>query len=119
MRRLDNQVRFIMAVLEDRLLLKKRKLDDVVADLVRMNFDRLAPEARVYAHDDEEDEDEGASFSYLLKMPLVRLTLEEVERLEREYVKQQQHVAEVERTTPQEMWLKDLQELRTVIDPRV
>lgn len=87
--KLDNQVRFITAVVEERLVVIGKVYDEQVADLVQMNFDKL-----------KRDGDDEESFSYLLKMPIKYMSNEFCELLKEEYEEQKKYVAELERTTP-------------------
>jgi DNA topoisomerase-2 len=58
------------------------------------------------------------AYEQLSHMPLASLTVERVERLQREVAEKQQLIARLEQQTPQDMWLADLDELERFLQSR-
>ena len=93
-RKISNRVRFILDVVEKRLEVRNRKKADLITELAHKGFDAM-PKARMkrahVAQPAVEDGDsdgegadaaakapDGASYDYLLSMPLWTLTAERV-----------------------------------------
>jgi len=89
----DNKVRFILAVLSEEIIVKKRKKDDLLKELKDKGFTpinnskKLKKKKEEDDEDDEEDQDEkelsSNSYDYLLGMALWSLTMERVEKLKK------------------------------------
>jgi DNA topoisomerase-2 len=120
--RLDNKVRFIMSVVDGKLVIAKRKRAELEAELRRGGFDPLpkggkaaAAAAEAAAADDDGEDgaaaavaDAGVSYDYLLSLPLWSLTLEKVAELTAERGAKAAEVARLQGTTPSELWRFDL-----------
>jgi DNA topoisomerase-2 len=97
-RRLVNQTRFASAVIDGNLKLLNQPRSAVLEQLDAMGFDRV----------------EG-SYSYLLSTSLLHLTLEHIEKLNQEAKEQQEALNELQSTSPQSMWISDLDKLEEAI----
>ena len=109
-RKIESQVRFIRAVLKNKLELRRKK-DVVIQDLVRK-----FKNPPLFVKPGEENE--KTRFDYLLRMPLYSLTNENVEELERKCKEKQKELDVMLNTKPQDVWLKELEEFEKVLKER-
>jgi DNA topoisomerase-2 len=72
---ISNKVRFILMVVNDELIINKRKRTDIEKDLEKHKFPKLA--AKV-------GEDDDVSYNYLLNMMIYNLTYEKIEELKKQ-----------------------------------
>eukprot|EP00873_Tetraselmis_striata_P022588 jgi/Tetstr1/442852/TSEL_003229.t1 len=118
LQRLTNKMRFILEVIDGKMVVNNRKKKDIEADLVARGYDALPSTKKkaVTVAADPEDGDEEAdaaaaaalSYDYLLSMPIWSLTLERVEALKDDADAQTQEVERLKSTTAREMWEDDL-----------
>lgn len=111
-------MRFILEVIDGKMVVNNRKKKDIEADLVARGYDALPSTKKkaVTVAADPEDGDEEAdaaaaaalSYDYLLSMPIWSLTLERVEALKDDADAQTQEVERLKSTTAREMWEDDL-----------
>ena len=127
MQRIDNKVRFILAVVNGELVISNRRRVDIEAELEEAGYDRLlaktknpaaqpTPSNGEEAVDGEEVVVEGGSYEYLLSMSLSSLTHEKVESLRAEAEEQRAAVELLRNTTEQQMWRHDLEEFLEMYD---
>lgn len=90
---LYNKQRYIGEVLNDTLLLKQRKKDDIIGDLTTRGYSKI-----------NNDDD----YKYLLKMTMDSVSEENVERMNEEYTKKNNELERVKGTTVENMWLSEL-----------
>jgi DNA topoisomerase-2 len=90
--KLTNKARFISCILDDAIDLRRKDEETIHAMLESFRFDKL---------DD--------SFDYLIKLPMNTVSKENVERLLKEKGDVEVELAELERTTVQQIWLKELE----------
>ncbi|KAL6079289.1 DNA topoisomerase 2 [Balamuthia mandrillaris] len=137
--KLDNQVRFILAVVEERLVVNKRKKAELLAQLEKEGYDKFSNDDELgtnawkrrkkqakkkeRSEDDEEDEEEEKKnkkkdkkktengYDYLLSMKLWNLTMEKVEELIAQRDKKKEELEELKRTGVTTLWERDLQAL--------
>merc|ERR1719464_2709891 len=102
---LSNRARFIALIVAKKLQINNRKKADVVKDLVRLKFQKFG-----------EDKPPRTGFEYLLIMQIASLTKERKEELERKAKDKANELEKVQRTSIQQMWLSDLQELERAIE---
>ncbi|CAI7859235.1 unnamed protein product [Closterium sp. NIES-53] len=127
--KLDNRVRFILAVVRGEIIVSNRKKAELLAELKEKKFAPL-PKSKVGSSGgsstaaDEEGDDEGeesgeeegvskakggdGGYDYLLGMPLWSLTLERVQELLRDQKKNQDDHDALLKTEPKELWESDL-----------
>ncbi|OZJ04290.1 hypothetical protein BZG36_02570 [Bifiguratus adelaidae] len=111
--RMDNKVRFLLMVISGELKVQNRKRQDIIADLKAKGFTSFPPErsGRKISEANqagEDADDDSAGYNYLLSMPIWNLTLEKVEKLKVERAQVEADLNETARTTPKQMWNKDL-----------
>uniref|UniRef100_A0A3B0MNB7 DNA topoisomerase 2 n=1 Tax=Theileria annulata TaxID=5874 RepID=A0A3B0MNB7_THEAN len=103
LQQLSNQIRFINMIINNELVIFRKSKKQIVSELKRLNFNTYKPEEE----EDEEDNDiEG--FNYLLKMSLLSLTLDHINKLNNEYNSKQIQLKELINTTPIQLYKKDL-----------
>ncbi|CAI5499015.1 unnamed protein product [Closterium sp. Naga37s-1] len=128
--KLDNRVRFILAVVRGEIIVSNRKKAELLAELKEKKFATL-PKGKVSSSGgsstaaDEEGDDEGeesgeeeggskakkggdGGYDYLLGMPLWSLTLERVQELLRDQKKNQDDHDALLKTEPKDLWESDL-----------
>ena len=121
LKRLSNKMRFILAVVDGSLVVNRKKKQELIAELDALCYDRLPKTDKGSAAELDEDgefiaaEVSGASYDYLLGMPLWNLTLEKVDELCAEKEAKEAEVAELHKTTEQQLWLKDLDTLEETL----
>jgi len=118
LKKLTNQMNFILAVVEGKLKILKRKRKDICRDLANMGFDRIYPKAKKSDNNKEEQEEKlqeeagGDSlvqgYNYLLRMPIYSLTLEKVEEITAQRQRKLDELDILCKTRVQDIWLKDL-----------
>ncbi|CAM9234820.1 unnamed protein product [Ectocarpus fasciculatus] len=121
--KLDNKVRFILAVIYGELVVSNRKKNDIVEDLKQQRFKTFSNSVKKKSTDnseegEDEDEDEGsaAGYDYLLSMKIWSLTLERVQALTAERDVKKEQLEELSGKTPQDLWLADLDALDLAIN---
>jgi DNA topoisomerase-2 len=143
---LDNKVRFILMVVKDEIVIRKRKKADILAELVKKGFiafpkqaksktklekkqENVEEEAEKYDDEEESDSDsdetDGDSdetkqleddYSYLLSMPLMSLTLEKVKKLEQEKAKKYKELASLEKKMVTDMYREELDQFVVALE---
>ncbi|GLI60786.1 hypothetical protein VaNZ11_003019 [Volvox africanus] len=116
--RADNKVRFILAVVHEKLEVRNRKRVDVERDLEAQGFDRMSKTnaiVKVYGVpadvEDDNDQDSGVArpgYEYLLSMSIHSLTLEKIAALQAEAAKAAARVEYLSSITGRQMWAEDL-----------
>lgn len=88
---LENKVRFIKDVTSNILIINKRAKDLIVADLQRMEYDKV-----------------DNSYDYLLDMKILSLTLERIKKLEQERDQKENEYRTLLSKTIYDLWNEDL-----------
>merc|ERR1719375_9305 len=101
----SNRARFIALIVAKKLHINNRKKADIVKDLTRLKFQKFG-----------EDRPPRTGFEYLLIMQIASLTKERKEELERMAKDKANELEIVKRTSPTQMWLKDLAALEKAIE---
>merc|ERR1719414_2917134 len=101
---LNNRARFIALIVAGKLHINNRKKADIVADLIRLKFQKFG-----------EDKLPRTGFEYLLIMQIASLTKERKEELERMAREKAAELELVQKTSIQKMWLQDLDVLEKAI----
>jgi len=120
---LITKVRFILAVVNEELIIRKVKKAVILAELDKQKYTRFPKKAKKVKKKDDEENDEkdeendekesdkddlANGYDYLLSMPLWSLTLEKVEALKAEKRKKEMELDTLSKITPKAMWLTDL-----------
>ncbi|MBW0470843.1 hypothetical protein O181_010558 [Austropuccinia psidii MF-1] len=121
--RLSNQARFVLMIIEKKLIISNRKKADIVAELRKLEFRPFPvkkkpktagdPDQAAEGDEDEELADVSAAgtagdFDYLLSMPISRLTAEQVAKLLAERDDQEKELQILLEKTAQDLWRVDL-----------
>eukprot|EP00871_Galdieria_phlegrea_P000812 jgi/Galph1/1731/GphlegSOOS_G426.1 len=117
--RLENRVRFILAVIGGQIKVANANRKELISTLAKHGFKKIYKEN--VEIDIEEDEntvntESGSGYDYLLSMPLWSLTKERITKLTEERDKKIDEMKTLERTTPSELWLEDLKKLEAILD---
>ncbi len=99
---LIEKARFIMLIVNDTLIINKRKKIDIENDLIKFNFKKLTNER-------ESEEIIEGSFNYLLGMQISSLTVEKIAELNKQRENLENELKILESIAPENMWLKDLE----------
>ena len=87
---------FVKGVVEDKIIVNKRKKDNIVAQLEKL----------------EKIKKVNGSYDYLLALSISKLTIEEMDALKEEIVQLKTKYTETKNNTIENMWLSDLKELQ-------
>lgn len=98
---LSNKARYIQENLDGEIDLRKKKREEILEMMV----------ARKYAII-EDDTD----YKYLLKMPMDSVSAENAEKLINDRINKEAELCAIQSTTIENMWLKDLDELKQYLD---
>jgi DNA topoisomerase-2 len=111
--RLDNRVRFVLEIIEGKLIVQNRKKVDIIADLLKRGYAKDA-KAADSVNGDEEVDTSSKDFDYLLGMPIYSLTREKVEKLMAERSGKEEELDQLLKKTPKDLWRADLAEFLNV-----
>ena len=93
---LSNKVRYIQEVLSGSIDLRKKKKDEIIQLLQDKGYDKIV--------NGEKDEE----YKYLVKMPMDAVSEENVDKLMNEHKRKQLELAEINATSCEQMWLREL-----------
>ena len=96
---LDAKVKFILDYIDDKIIVKNRKMDDIENDLFEMGYPKL---------DKDNKKNDNGNYNYLLNMNLSSLTLEKKEQLIKERDIKNEMIALLESKTATDLWVEDL-----------
>ncbi|KAM7262891.1 hypothetical protein ACFE04_000574 [Oxalis oulophora] len=124
--KLDNKVRFILAVVSGEIIVNNRKKAELLIELQGKGFTpfpkttktagpEIAGATDVDPQENEKDP-EGGDYDYLLRMPISSLTLEKVQQLCSQRDEMNQEVELMRQSTPKSLWFKDLDALEKQLD---
>ncbi|CCU80602.1 serine/threonine protein kinase domain protein [Blumeria hordei DH14] len=120
--KLRNQARFVLEIIDNKLIISKKKKPVLVAELRQLGYDAFPKvkdaqksgeaEEVVDNDDDDADEESGAKdFDYLLGLPLWSLTQERVDKLKAQMMSKKQEHDDLEKLSEKDLWCQDLDEL--------
>ncbi|KAJ3252865.1 DNA topoisomerase 2 [Boothiomyces macroporosus] len=103
----ENRVRFVLEIIDGKLIVQNRKKAELLAELKAKKYD---PIFRKGANAPEDDEDNTSShgYDYLLSMPIWNLTMEKVQALIKEQEQKEQEIKILLGQTPLDLWRIDL-----------
>lgn len=122
--KLDNRVRFILAVVHGELIVSNRKKKDILAELKREGYKTFLPSKKIASNeeDDESEEEPVTSdnldkgYDYLLSMKIWNLTEEKVADLCKERESKRDALDTLMRKSPGQLWMEDLDTLEAALD---
>jgi DNA topoisomerase-2 len=103
---LSTKIRFIIDVIEGRIVIMNKKISEISARLVELKYPKIQKDS-----DGDIDSDEGG-YNYLLKMPISQLTYDRKIILEKEVAELAKKLDELKKTSIEQIWKKELEELQ-------
>lgn len=103
---LSTKIRFIIDVIEGRIVIMNKKISEISARLVELKYPKIQKDS-----DGDIDSDEGG-YNYLLKMPISQLTYDRKIILEKEVTELAKKLDELKKTSIEQIWKKELEELQ-------
>ena len=98
---LSNKARYVQDNLDGEIDLRKKRKEDILELLKGKNYDVI---------------DDDADYKYLLKMPMDSVSEENAERLLKERDGKEKELIDIQSTSIENMWLKELDELKQYLD---
>ena len=89
MKIIDSKVKYIRAVVNEELILFKRKKQDITADMKKMDLF------------------ENPDYKYLLDIPGIAFTQEKLEQIENDYKNKQIEYNQINKLTINDLWYED------------
>ena len=126
---LENKARFVEEVCKGELVVSNRKRTELLAELTERGYDLYPKDEKKEESDDEEGDDESMEesasdaelakgYEYLLGMKIWSLTFERAEELRRQRAEKSGEVETLEGTSPESIWLTDLDVIDEALDER-
>ena len=127
---LDNKARFVEEVCLGDLVVSNRKRTELLAELQSRSYDLYPKDDGKYVSEDDEDVGEDSieestsdselakGYEYLLGMKIWTLTFERAEELRKQRAEKADEVEHLEGTTPETIWLADLDAIEEALDER-
>lgn len=122
---LSNKARFVLAVVNQELVVSNRKKQDILQQLMDDGYDQIVAKASKAKKigddaDEEEEEEDNASdasrgYDYLLSMKILSLTKERVEKLRAELQAREDEHRELDGTPIETLWIRDLDKLEALL----
>lgn len=106
---LEAKVRFILMIVEKKLIINNRKKDDIENELNTLKFPKFG----------KNKDDTNINYNYLLTMPLYSLTYEKIEELKNQMKNKELEYNTLLNMTAIDVWKKDLKELLEVLDVKI
>lgn len=97
---LKNKIKFLTCVMDESLIIKDVDENELIKELEKRNFYKV-----------KDDGDDEGSYKYLLNMNIRSFTKQRLDTLKKDIEKVENDLDFVEKITPSEMWLKELEEL--------
>eukprot|EP00985_Skeletonema_marinoi_P019020 scaffold10767_cov109-Skeletonema_marinoi.AAC.4 len=123
---LSNKERFIEEVCEGDLVVSNRKRAELLSELSEREYDLCPKDEKMISEEEDGDDDETMEdtssdselvkgYEYLLGLKLWTLTFERAEDIRRQKGDKEAEVVALESTSPESIWLSDLDELDTAL----
>ena len=105
--------KFIKYVVEDKIIVSKRRKDEIIDDLVRLGFPQLCIKKAstnyvIGRAEHDGSEEEGASYNYITSLPLFSLTTEQINKLDEDYNKSKKEFEDLQSKTEIDLWSNEL-----------
>ncbi|OBT66159.1 hypothetical protein VE03_05077 [Pseudogymnoascus sp. 23342-1-I1] len=119
-RKLSNQARFVLEIIDNKLVVSKKTKPKLVAELRAKKYEpfpkvkdaKKAGEADDVVENDEEvpDNEEGGArdYDYLLGLPIWSLTQERVDKLKKQMVDKKEELDDLAALSEKDLWCRDL-----------
>jgi DNA topoisomerase-2 len=111
---LNSKIRFINEYINGTLDINRKSRDYIISLLEERDYPKLSSDLKEDI--DQEDGTGGAkSFDYLVKMPLISLSLEKIQELEKHRDTKQNELNTLQKKTERDLWRDDLQNILKTI----
>uniref|UniRef100_A0A6C0FAP4 DNA topoisomerase (ATP-hydrolyzing) n=1 Tax=viral metagenome TaxID=1070528 RepID=A0A6C0FAP4_9ZZZZ len=100
---LDARIRFLRDVMEDRIVIYKRKKPDIIQDLRKHKYPQVH-DKQVIPVDQHDTSEKTHHYDYLVKMSLLSFTEEELHKLQQEYSDTVCSYKTLQQTSIDEIW---------------
>ncbi|KAI1177478.1 DNA topoisomerase [Nemania sp. FL0916] len=118
-RKLKNQARFIQEIMDQELVVSRKKKAVIIEELRKRKYEAFVKnaEAKVKSEGEDEEaeaeeqspvEDDSRGYDYLLSMPIWSFTQERLDRLKEQIVKKKAEHDELQALSEKDLWCKDL-----------
>lgn len=107
---LSTKIRFIIDVIEGRIVIMNKKISEISARLVELKYPKIQKDSD--GEIDTDDTSDVSGYNYLLKMPISQLTYDRKIILEKEVAELAKKLDELKKTSIEQIWKKELQELQ-------
>jgi len=104
---LESKMRFIQSVMNDKIVIYKRKKIDIINDILSQEYIQVTSGKVVEYKKDETT----SSYDYLIKMSLYLFTEDEIEKLEKQINDLQTEYHNLEKLTVEEIWISECDKL--------
>jgi len=125
---LENKARFVEEVCKGELVVSNRKRAELLSELSERGYDVYPKDEKKVEEDDENSDDEveesatdaelAKGYEYLLGMKIWSLTFERAEELRRQRKEKAVEVDTLEGTSPESIWLTDLDSIDEALNER-
>ncbi|KAJ3321673.1 DNA topoisomerase 2 [Boothiomyces sp. JEL0866] len=103
----ENRVRFVLEIIDGKLIVQNRKKADLLAELKAKKYDPVYRKGS-NVPDEEEENSGNHGYDYLLSMPIWNLTMEKVQALIKEQEQKEYEIKVLLGQTPLDLWRNDL-----------
>lgn len=123
--KLDNKVRFLIAVIRGEIVVSNRKKSELLLDIQRYGLRPFYEDSKNTQTENGADDEEAVvdskqslekGYDYLLSLKLWNLTMEKVQELTAQRDGKRRDVDELNATTAEQLWLNDLARLEEALD---
>ncbi|KAI1130516.1 DNA topoisomerase [Nemania abortiva] len=120
-RKLKNQARFIQEIMDQKLVVSRKKKAIIIEELRERKYEAFIKNAEAKTKSEEDDDeaetaeenpvdDDSRGYDYLLSMPIWSFTQERLDRLKEQIVKKKAEHDELQALTEKDLWCKDLED---------
>lgn len=108
------KMKFINDVINEEIVIFRQKKTVIIARLEELGYPKIAKVASIIDENDEEDK--GASYNYLIDMKLFMFTKEKIDELQEQLDNKEEELRIVKVTTIEQQWLKEIEEFEVAYD---
>jgi DNA topoisomerase-2 len=113
---LNSKIRFINEYIDGTLDINRKSRDYIISLLEERDYPKLAYDIKNDIKNDSENEGGNTkSFDYLVRMPLISLSLEKIRELENHRDTRQNELNDLQSKTQRDLWKNDLDEIRKML----
>lgn len=96
---LTNKIKFINCILKKKITIENKSKKDIEKQIVKNKIDKY-----------------NDSYDYLLNLPLIQLSTEKLEELQKQVDEKKEKIEKTKSTTVEKMWMDDLRNLRKKLE---